>query len=203
LPEDYYALPLLTVAGQIEVDIATFSEPHSPTEKNGGVATLPKAWAPPKATLAAEVDFVNLGLNEIHVYQQFGGPKLRAAIELVSPANKDRPSSRRSFALKACAYLHRGISLVVVDPVTERLANLHNEIVHLLELESILTWRSPTNLYAVAYRAVSGRIEVWPEVLTLGAALPELPLWLNTDLCLPLPLEQSYQETCASLRITL
>jgi hypothetical protein len=60
-------------------------------------------------------------------------------------------------------------------------------------------------LYAVAYRAVTvrkkPRIEVWPEILTLGEALPIMPLWLALDLCVPVRLEDSYLATCRSLRI--
>jgi hypothetical protein len=88
---------------------------------------------------------------------------LRGAIELISPANKDREVSRRP-------------------------------------------WRSTTGLYAVAYRAVtarkSPRIEAWPERLALGEELPEMPLWLSLDLCVPVRLEESYLATCQSLRIS-
>jgi hypothetical protein len=60
-------------------------------------------------------------------------------------------------------------------------------------------------LYGVAYRPVPlrkrPRVEVWPEPLKLGAALPEMPLWLALDLGVPLRLEMNYQETCRSLRI--
>jgi hypothetical protein len=46
------------------------------------------------------------------------------------------------------------------------------------------------------------RVEAWPETLTLGKPLPELPLWLALDLCVPLGLEESYLATCQSLRIS-
>ena len=58
----------------------------------------------------------------------------------------------------------------------------------------------------MAYRAVTvrkrPRVEVWPEKLTLGKTLPVMPLWLALDLCVPLPLEESYAATCRSLRIS-
>jgi hypothetical protein len=37
--------------------------------------------------------------------------------------------------------------------------------------------------------------------LTLGEPLPTLPLWLSTDLAIPLNLESSYEQTCQALRI--
>ncbi len=62
-----------------------------------------------------------------------------------------------------------------------------------------------TALYAVTYRPVlvlkEPRVEVWPEVLTLGEGLPVLPSWLGPDLCVPVRLEESYLNTCRSLRI--
>ena len=37
--------------------------------------------------------------------------------------------------------------------------------------------------------------------LEVGEQLPELPLWLEPDLCVPLRLEESYMVTCGSLRM--
>ncbi len=98
------------------------------------------------------------------------------------------------------------MSCLIVDVVTPREANLHEELFDTLEVKSRRSvWRSSTGLYAVAYRAVTSRkrprVEAWPEPLTLGHKLPVLPLWLSLDLCLPVSLEVSYQTTCQSLRI--
>ena len=136
-----------------------------------------------------------------------GGAELRGAIELVSPANKDRSGSRRTFAAKCAGYLQHGIGLVIVDVVTLRSANLHEELFDVLEAKgSRIDFQSRTGLYAVSYRAVtsrkSPRVEAWPETLALGKPLPEMPLWLRLDLCLPIRFEESYLETCQSLRIS-
>jgi hypothetical protein len=37
--------------------------------------------------------------------------------------------------------------------------------------------------------------------LAVGTPLPEMPLWLSVDLCVPVRLEESYLATCRSLRI--
>jgi hypothetical protein len=151
------------------------------------------------------VDFVSLDVYEVRVMQQMGGPKLRSAIELVSPANKDRASHRRAFAVKCAGYLQQGVAVIIVDVVTERTANLHAALADLLGLAYPLAWCSPSQLYAVAYRPTQAadvqRLEAWPEALAVGAALPTMPLWLSEVLCLPLTLEESYQATCAALRI--
>lgn len=153
----------------------------------------------------AVIDFVSLDAYEVLVMQRRGGPKLRAAIELVSPANKDQTSHRRAFAVTCAGYLQQGVAVVIVDVVTERTANLHTELVDILGLASSLAWISPSYLYVVAYRPVQSadeeRLEAWPAALTVGAVLPTAPLWLSEELCLPLVLEESYGATCTVLRM--
>ena len=198
LPPDYFAMPQVTVGGRVEIDVATMRQ--GAPAGNGAVATA--TWAPP--ALSAAVEFTHLDSYEVQVMQQLGGPRLRAAIELVSPSNKDRPAHRHAFVIKCAAYLQRGVSVVVVDVVTERQANLHNELMDLLRLAP-LRWASPSGLYSVAYRtaasATGSLVEVWPEPLTVGQSLATVPLWLEEDLVVQLNLEESYQTTCESLRI--
>src|SRR5205085_725706 len=55
---------------------------------------------------------------EVQVFATTAGATLVAAIELVSPGNKDREEARRAFAAKCAGYLTRGVGLVVVDVVT-------------------------------------------------------------------------------------
>src|ERR1700730_14671039 len=74
-----------------------------------------------------------LDLCEVRVYEDLGGAQLRAVIELVSPANKDRPGSRRTFAAKCAGYLKQAVSVVIVDAATERTANLHADLLEALE----------------------------------------------------------------------
>ena len=203
LPAEYFAMPLVTLGGGVQVDGGTFQTSEQPENSNGGVVT--QICAPPQPPLSAVVDFVSLDVYEVRVMQQIGGPKLRSAIELVSPANKDRASHRRAFAIKCASYLQQGVAVIIVDVVTERTANLHAALADILGLAHPLAWCSPSQLYVVAYRptqaADAQRLEVWPEALAVGAVLPTMPLWLSETLCLPLALEESYQATCAALRI--
>jgi hypothetical protein len=175
--------------------------------KGGGKGIATAVWTPARPKIAVQVDFAHRDRYEIRVYQDLGGAELRAAIELVSLANKDRAGSRRTFAAKCAGYLKHGIGVVIVDIVTARSANLHEELFDVLEVKSRrAAWHSPTALYAVAYRAVtarkSPRVEAWPQTLKLGEKLPDLPLWLALDSCVPLRLEASYLATCQSLRIS-
>lgn len=202
LPPDYYAESEISVGPELEIDVATMKYTlHGGGGKNGGTMV----WAPERPKISAKVDFARLDSYEIRIYQDLGGAELRAAIELISPGNKDRAGNRRTFAAKCAGYLKHGIGVVIVDVVTARQANLHKDLFEALEVKR-RAWRSPTGLYAVAYRAVtarqSPRVEVWPEPLALGKNLPVMPLWLSLDLCVPVRLEDSYLATCQSLRIS-
>ena len=203
LPPDYFAESEVSVGPELEIDVATMELPQP---GGAGVASATAVWSPPRPKIAAKVDFARLDTYEIRVYQNVGGAELRAAIELVSPANKDRVGSRLTFAAKWASYLRHGIGVVIVDVVTARTANLHAALFDMLEVKSCrAAWEPTTGLYAVAYRPVTlrkrPRVEAWPETLALGETLPVLPLWLSLDLCVPLRLEDSYLAACRSLRI--
>lgn len=201
LPSEYFAMPLVQIEGRVEVDVGTFQEEGS----SSGAAIATALWAPPAPAMSVVLDGGPGDTFEVQVMREFGGPQLRAAIELISPSNKDRSSSRHAFAEKCAGYLRRGVSVVIIDVVTERAANLHNEIVEVLEKDDEAGWTAETGLYAVAYRRAGGNghmtLEIWHQALEIGAALPELPLWLEADLSIPLRLEESYSVTCASLRM--
>ncbi len=203
LPPDYFAEPEISMGPELEIDVAAMELDGA--KSDGGVATA--TWAPPRARFSAKVDFASLDTCEVRVYQDLGGAELRGAIELVSPANKDREGSRRTFAAKCAGYLKHGIGVLMIDVVTARKANLHETLFDMLEANTRQApWKSVSSLYAVSYRAVTvrknPRIEVWPERLAVGSVLPEMPLWLSLDLCVPVRLDESYLAACRSLRIS-
>jgi len=205
LPPGYYAIPNVELDGPVEIDVAAVRDRQA--EAGSSVEESLASWTPPQPALTVALDFPPLELVEVQVFYDEDSPELKAAVELVSPRNKDRPEARRVFAIKCLSYLHAGSNLVVVDTVTTGRANFHAEILHLLELNGPAAWQSPSELYAVAYRAAAvdqGRqLQAWPETLTIGSPLPRLPLWLGVDICVPLDLETTYQMTCTDLRIPL
>ena len=120
LGEEYFADMQVHVGSAVEVDIATLQERVA---SGGGSATaVAPAWAPPATSLVLPTIFPDE--IEVQVYSTVTGAQLVAAIELVSPGNKDRPETRQAFAAKCVGYLTRGIGLIVVDMVTNRQANL-------------------------------------------------------------------------------
>ncbi len=205
LPSGYHALSSVHLGGLAQIDVSAFAEQNGLVAGNrNGVATV-ATWAPPQPPLVASMDFADADLFEVEVYAQTGGHRLVAAIELVSPANKDRPGHRRGFAAKCAALLRENISLIVVDIITERHANLHAELMDLCQLNLPTDGVAQEGIYAIAYRGVKTdtgmQLEAWPGRVALGEALPLLPLWLAVDLAIPLDLEQSYRRACDSLRL--
>jgi hypothetical protein len=200
LPPGFYAVPSIDLDGPVEIDVATLRERLLEESADAGEVAV---WSAPEPMLTAVLDFTVLDLVEVQVFFDEADPRLVAAIELASPSNKDRPSERRAFAVKCASYLHHGSSVVVIDVVTPRKANLHAEVMASLALPD--EWKSSTDLYAVAYRALrtdgQHELQAWPHELTVMQPLPTLPLWLGPDLSVPLDLEASYTATCDDLRM--
>jgi len=198
LPADYFAEFQVTLGTRIEVDVATFQEesPAGAASANGAAAVATQTWAPPAPAAVMPAFFPDD--MEVQVFSNLAGPTLVAAIELVSPGNKDRGEARRAFVAKCVTYLQRGIGLIVVDIVSSRHANLHDELMTLLGLSDGFTFATPTSLYATAYRPAHredrNEIDLWRSPLTLGQDLPMLPLAVRGLGCLPINLETTYME---------
>jgi Protein of unknown function (DUF4058) len=204
LPPGYYAVPLVDRAGPIEIDVAALREQGAPLPASG--TAWPEAWVAPDPLLAIAVDLPPADGVEVQVFADDGDPRLAAAIELLSPRNKDRPAARQAFAVKCVGYLQQGSSVVVVDTVTTRRADLNGTILSVLGVDLSASALPLSSLSAVSYQAVgreeeSQQLEVWAAPLALGQPLPTLPLWIAADFSVPLDLEASYQMSCADLRI--
>jgi Protein of unknown function (DUF4058) len=200
LPDGYFAEEHAHAGARIEIDVATFGD-ISPLPVNGAVAT--HTYAPPAPPLVIPAAFPDE--FEVRVYEAEGGARLVAAVELVSPANKDRETHRAAFANKCAGYLAQGIGLILVDVVTSRIADLHADILRLLGRTAGSYLPTGTSLYAVAYRPIVRdkveQIESWPFPLAIGRELPTLPLALSAELCLPIDLEVTYTMACNRRRL--
>lgn len=197
LPPGYFAETQVHFGSRVEVDVATLHEQQAaPTSaRNGGVAV--------EAFTTTQVLFMPAVFPdeiEVQVIQSSGGPTLVGAIELISPGNKDRPEARRAFAAKCLAYLQMGVGLLIVDIVTDRHANLHDELIQLCNQDARYRFPAASPLYCVAYRpgrtdAEGDRIEIRPFPLQLGQALPSMPLALRGGATVAVELETTYTRT--------
>ena len=214
LPPSYVAAPRVHLGTQAEIDVAAFEKVDaisidgdrrgaSPTCDIGGVATA--VWAPPVASLAIEAEVPDFDEYEVRIYDSQRGRTLVATIEIVSPANKDRPEHRNAFVGKCAALLQKGVAVNIVDLVTARYFNLYAEVLAFLGQNDPTLSDPPPHIYAASCRFVKKKktmFEAWSRVLTVGQPLPTLPLWLSAELVVPLDLQQSYEQACRDLRIT-
>lgn len=209
LPPGYAAEPRVHLGSYYEIDVASFEDDMPAASAavartdEGGIATA--IWAPPHPTLVVDTDFADQYEYEVRIYDDAHQRRLVAAVEIVSPANKDRPENRRLFVAKCAALLAQQVCVAVVDLVTTRGFNLYGDLLDLIgERDPSLTSGAPPIYAAVCRWLREGertRLETWAHAFGVGQPLPTLPLWLADDLAVPLELEASYEETCRILRI--
>lgn len=197
LPAGYFAEP--TVQFGIEIDVAAFDH-----RRNGSIhpGSSTSDWPASPTQTITQVSTLTDVIG-VQVFLGAGTRRLVGAMDLISPANKDRPESRFAFVSKCLSVLRAGVGLIVVDIVTERHSNLHQAILE--------RWGGPqdppfeANLYAVAYRPIlnedaPAQLATWVETLALRRALPTLPLWIVGVGPLGINLEAVYEQTLRDLR---
>lgn len=196
LPKGYFAEP--NVQFGIEIDVAAFED----RQGTDAPLAVSERWSAPAPTLTIPLPLLSDRV-EVLVYNREAGPVLAAAIELVSPSNKDRPTQRDAFVSKCASYLQQAVGLAIVDLVTIRHARLHDDL--LARLGAPERPAPTSGLYAVSYRPVERddepNLDVWYQPLTIGRPLPTLPLWMNGRFDLPLDLDLTYRRTCRELRL--
>lgn len=204
LPPGYYALPEQH-AGRSIADILTLHssepppEPLPPAPATGGLLL---AEAPPKVqrkkTIAQEMQTRRRSLAIRHI----SGHRLVALLEILSPANKDRTQSVAEFAAKIASALRVGVHVMVVDLFPPGHHDPHGiqgaiqEQLNSFEESEDLPEDEP--LTVLSYIA-GPRIDVYFEHLAVGAALPEMPLFLRPDRYVNVPLESTYQEAYSGM----
>jgi len=210
LPRRYFAEPRIHSGASAEIDVATFENEEEDVlaagvgnGNGGGVATA--VWAPPRPTLTVATDLPAQDVYEVRIYDEKRHSRLVAAVEIVSPPNKDRPEHRRAFAAKCVGLLKERVSVVIVDVVTTRTHNLYAELLDLIgQTDPSLSPEAPP-LYTAACRTTKRSnewfLETWTQSLELGRPLPTVPLWLADNLAVPLELEESYEQSCSILNI--
>ena len=209
LPEGYVAEPRVHLGSFFEIDVSAYEnasiDTHSNSfgDLNGGVATA--TYAPPAPSLDIDMEIPEQYDYEVLIYDVERDRKLVAAVEIVSPANKDRPETRQMFVVKCANLLQKGVCISIVDLVTISHANLYSDLLALIGCADPGFTPDPPPIYAVTCRkrAVNRRtrLETWSHALAIGQPLPALPIWLTESNAVSLNLDASYEETCQVLRI--
>jgi hypothetical protein len=207
LPSGYVAEPRVHSGSQVEIDVAAFEKEDlvrlATNEGQGVVATA--VWAPSEPSLAVETTLPDYDEYEVRIYDARRGRQLVAAIEIVSPANKDRPEHRNIFVAKCAALVQKGVAVSIIDFVTLRKFNLYAELLAFIGHVDPTLGDSPPPLYAAScrwtIRADRTILEAWSHKLAVGQPMPTLPLWLDRDMVVPLDLDSSYEQACHDLWI--
>jgi hypothetical protein len=120
---------------------------------------------------------------------------LVAAVEVISPRNKDRPIARSAYLARYLGYLLEGAHPMLIDvhrrPQGFSFADRIADELH-MEQPSILP------PMAVSYRVgepvpAGGRLlAIWRRPLSVSAALPTIPLPLTVEQAVAVDLEQTY-----------
>jgi len=204
LPDDYYALAE-QVAGGFAPDVLTLEhrrdepEPWEPdrggesaADDSDGVAL---AAAPPKVrfTAACPSEAYARRRSRIAVRHR-SGDRVVAIVEIVSPGNKASQHAMRSFVEKSVELLESGIHLLLLDlfpPGPRDPQGIHGAIWSEIGTGDFqLPPGEPLTM--VAY-SVGEMKRAFIEPAAVGATLPEMPVFLEPELYVPLPLEPTYQ----------
>jgi hypothetical protein len=128
------------------------------------------------------------------VYVEHQG-RLVAAVELISPRNKDRPTARATYLARYAGYLLQGVHLLLVD--------VHSRPVGFSFADQIsqqmqVTQPACSPPLAVSYRvgapaATGGRmLGIWLRPLQVDQPLPTVKLAITLDKAVPIDLEATY-----------
>jgi hypothetical protein len=209
LPPDYYALAE-QVAGGLHPDALTLERnpPASPTaggngssEKtstNGGIAL---AVSPPRVrfTASAEVQSYARKRNRIAI-RHSTDDRVVALIEIVSPGNKASRHALRAFVEKAVEFLEAGIHLLILDlfpPGPRDPQGIHAAIWSEIEDDGFdLPPDKPLTL--VSYSAGDPK-QAFIEPVAVGDELTPMPLFLEPEMYVSVPLEATYRTAFAAV----
>jgi hypothetical protein len=201
LPVEYRAyvgsVPALSVAQASErPDLAVRHWLPEPTPVTPATPAAPENPFPEEPT----VETATLTLDpQTALYVTYRG-RLVAAIELVSPRNKDRPSARDVYLHRYLSYLQEGAHLLLVDvhrrPVQFSFANaLEQE----LQISQNPLWPPLAVAYRVGEPAPGGGrfLAIWRRPLMVGQPLPTMPLPLTVHNSIQINLEETYGQAAA------
>ena len=189
LPPDCYALPERSDAleGSREGDAATSIGPPL-------VSGTPAALARPafEATAQTDMEFYSRKQNAL-VVRHVSGDRVVAMIEIVSPGNKSTRHAFASFVEKAAQLLQNGVHLLLIDPFPPGRRDPHG--LHAAIWEEIAgegySSHADNPLTLAAYEAGLS-VRAFVRGIAAGDPLPDLPLFLELDACVTVPLESTY-----------
>src|SRR5260221_1312759 len=99
LPKEFIAQPRVRLGTMMEIDVDALDRESSeiaPCFIRGEAGAAVAAWAPAAPAILLDTELPEPDEYEVNIYSQ-DEFRLVAAVELVSPSNKDRPENRQTF----------------------------------------------------------------------------------------------------------
>jgi hypothetical protein len=204
LPGGYYALAEQQ-AGERTPDVLTLhSAPLLPDAAESGNGNFPStggtavAEIPPRVRLRRTVHPSAARLRRSIAIRHVSGHRLVALIEIVSPANKDRPSSMDDFCNKTVEALDAGVSVLIIDlfpPGRHDPNGIHGGILEGLSAQPVSPQECPSTQEPITLVTYVGPppVNVYLEQASVGGPLPDMPLFLDSEHYVNVPLEPSYE----------
>ena len=115
-----------------------------------------------------------------------------AVVEVVTPAVKWVPVARRRFIDQMGRAVFRGIHLLIVDPFADR-EGQENTIADLWQSIRGRPLALPVRAATLAAISASPEPEVFADAVSLGNALPDMPLFLDPESYVLVDLEAAYR----------
>jgi hypothetical protein len=190
LPTGYYALADQVVQ-PFEPDVVSFRTDPDAGPPPGGNR---RSSTPPAVGVVAVAPWraKKKGQRRVSV-RHVSGDRVVAVLELVSPSNKAGVSDFKAFVEKAVWVLDEGVNLVVIDPFPP-------------------TKRDPAGVHAALWKALTGKrfappadrrltaaayvageeLTAFVEPFATGTPVPTLPLFLDEETYVNVPLETAY-----------
>jgi hypothetical protein len=208
LPDDYYAL-VEQIAGRLGPDILTPgrsgrvpSRPAVGDEAIGGrgKTAIELERRPPSATFVDEV-VSRLRLKRSRVaIRHVSDDRVVSFVEIVSPGNKSSARGIRLFVGKAIELIEAGIHLLLLDlfpPGPCDPQGIHGVVWRRLHgREFRLPVESPLTL--ASYLA-GEKCRAYVEPTSVGCELPDMPLFLEPDQSVVVPLASTYNQAFAGV----
>jgi hypothetical protein len=198
--------PALAIgAPAVHPDVAVRAGPREPHAAPTGTDQAQDAGGDAAATSGTgaepDVELAVAALEPVPSLFVERANRLVAAVEVVSPRNKDRPAARATYAARYAGYLIEGVHLMLVD-VHPRPSGFSfaDEIARELQVPNQLGLPPPL---AVSYRvgepaATGGRLlALWRRPLVPGQSLPTLTLPLDVERSIQVDLEATYMRAAA------
>ena len=200
LPPDYYA-QMEQYADDAQADVLTLhesppsAEPLPDPDAGGGVATVAAVKA--SSHLTATKETKRRPKQRHLVIRHVSGHRPVAFVEVVSPSNFDRRTSRAEFAEKVRANVAAGLHVTVINLFPARAGCRDLSALAWRAFDRVPVAMPPDKPLIFSAFVAKRRVEAYFDFLAVGDELPAFPLFLTPNRFVPLPLAETYDATFA------